>query len=200
MNSKKTILSSLITLLFVSLIGFGFIITKDNIPKGWFKAGSSPNSYEIGTEQNAGQKGENIVYIKSIEKDIKGFGTLMQSFSADKYLNKRVRFSGYIKSNNVTGSAALWMRIDGKGSPVKTLEFDNMGNHPIKGTTDWKKYSIVLDVPGPSNMINFGILLAGTGEVLVDNLKFEEVNKNVPTTDMMSKEQRQEEPVNLNFK
>ena len=124
----------------------------------------------------------------------------MQSFSAEKYLNKRVRFSGYVKSQDVNESAALWMRIDGKGSPVKTLEFDNMNNRPIKGTTDWKKYSVVLDVPDQSNRINFGFLLAGTGEIWVKNLKFEEVNKSVPTTDLRFEVNKQKEPVNLNFK
>jgi len=200
MKSKKTILISFVALLIISIIGLGFIFIQNNVPNGWFKAGNSPNSYEIGTEQNAGQKGENVVYIKSIEKNIKGFGTLMQSFSAEKYLNKRVRFSGDIKSENVAESAGLWMRIDGKGSPIKTLEFDNMNNRPIKGTTNWKKYSVVLDVPDPSNMINIGFLLSGTGEIWVKNLKFEEVNKNVPTTDLMSEAQNKKEPVNLNFK
>ena len=56
---------------------------------------------------------ENAVYIKSKEENINGFGTLMQDFSADKYLNKRVRLSGYVKSKDVVQWAGLWMRIDG---------------------------------------------------------------------------------------
>ncbi len=59
-----------------------------------------------------------------------------------------------------------------------------MGDRPIKGTSEWKKYDVVLDVPSNSAAINFGILLAGTGEVWVSNLKFEVVDDSVPTTNI----------------
>ncbi len=117
MKLNKTIIAYLIT--FLSLSFAGFKIIEDGIPNGWFKAGSSPESYEITTIKNVGENGENALNIKSIKEDIKGFGTLMQNFSAEKYLNKRVRLSGYIKSKNVILSAGLWMRIDGKDNPTK---------------------------------------------------------------------------------
>lgn len=124
----------------------------------------------------------------------------MQNSSAEKYLNKRVRFSGYVKSKNVVESAGLWMRIDGKDNPAEPLAFDNMNNRPIKGNTECKKYNVVLDVPSNSNLINIGILLAGTGEIWISNLKFEIVYKSVPTTDLVSRSLMQDGPVNLDFK
>ena len=171
-------------ILFLMFIFSGNIVlqSKDEIPEGWFKAGNSPKSYEVSINKNAGKKGENIVHLKSIDKNVTGFGTLMQSFSAEKYLNKRVRFSASVKSKNVEQWAGLWMRVDGKENPRKSLGFDNMQNRPIKGDTDWKYYNVVLDVPEEANKINFGILLAGTGEILFSNLNFEVVDKSVPTT------------------
>ncbi len=124
----------------------------------------------------------------------------MQNFSAEKFLNKRLRFSGYIKAKNVAGSAGLWMRIDGKENPTKPLEFDNMNNRPIKGNTGWKKYDIVLDIPPNSNLVNIGILLTGTGEIMISNLKFEVVDKSIPTTDLINRFQEIDEPINLDFK
>jgi hypothetical protein len=197
MKLNKTIVAYLVTFLFLSFAGFKII--EDGIPNGWFKAGSSPESYEIKTIKNAGKNGENALDIKSIKEDIKGFGTLMQNFSAEKYLNKRVRLSGDIKSRNVDQWAGLWMRIDGKDNPTKPLGFDNMMNRSIKGTTDWKKYSVVLDVPSNSNLINIGILLAGKGEVWVSNLKFDIVDKSVPVTDLKENPSKSE-PSNLDFK
>jgi len=55
-------------------------------------------------------------------------------------------------------SAGFWLRIDGKENPKQQLGFDNMNNRPVKGTTDWKLYQIVLDVPENSGLINFGAL------------------------------------------
>ena len=76
------------------------------------------------------------------------------------------------------------MRVDGKKR--KILAFDNMQRRPIRGTTSWTKYSVVLDVAPQSTGIAFGILLAGKGQVWLDDLKFEIVGSDVPTTDQLS--------------
>lgn len=39
----------------------------------------------------------------------------------------------------------MWMRVDNKFDDV--LQFDNMNNRPITGTTNWNRYEIILDVP-----------------------------------------------------
>lgn len=70
----------------------------------------------------------------------------------------------------------MWLRIDPIKSPSSEY-FDNMGNRPIKGTTNWKKYEIILDIPTNSNSLNFGVLIYGTGKVWFDNLSFEIVEE-----------------------
>jgi hypothetical protein len=58
-----------------------------------------------------------------------------------------------------------------------------MGDRAIKGTTDWKQYEVVLDVPKEgAAQIYFGVLLAGKGQVWVDDFKFEAVDNSVKTT------------------
>lgn len=153
----------------------------------------------IGVIKNGSKDGDSAVYIKSVEKKVKGFGTMMQKFSADKFLGKKIRLSGYIKSKDVMESAGLWMRIDGTGNPPQMLGFDNMHNRPIKGSTNWKKYDVVIDVPTNSKSVNIGVLLSGTGEIWVSDLNFEIVGKNVPTTNLMRSYQKAKEHVNLNF-
>ena len=71
---------------------------------------------------------------------------------------------------------------------------DGKEDRTIKGTSDWKKYEIVLDVPEKASNIAFGVMLGGTGQVWFDNIKFEIVDKSVPVTDIYAKE-----PVNLDF-
>ena len=66
--------------------------------------------------------------------------------------------------------AGLWMRVDVDSRPVA---FDNMGKRPVKGRTDWKQYSVVLDVPNDATNINFGFLIAGEGTLWGDELNFE---------------------------
>lgn len=140
--------------------------------KGWFLAGSSPGSYTIGVVKDA-QRNGNVGYIKSknTEITVQEFGTIMQQFTPKDYLGKKVKLTGYLKSANVKAWAGMWMRVD--GNDKKVLSFDNMQDRPIRGTTDWTKYEIILNVPKESKLLAYGVLLSGNGSVWLDDFKFE---------------------------
>ncbi|MFH0982828.1 MAG: AraC family transcriptional regulator, partial [Planctomycetota bacterium] len=112
------------------------------------------------------------------------FGTLVQGLNPEAYRGQRIRYSGYVRTDQADGEgAALWMRVDG-AKPGETLAFDNMDGREVTGTTEWKKCEIVLDVPKEAAKINFGALLGGKGTAWVDDLQFEKVDTSVPTTDL----------------
>lgn len=167
-------------LLGISLLSFTHL--SDDI-KGWFLAGSNPESYEIGVEKNAEKSGQ-VGYLKSVETKISknGFGTIMQQFTPKDYLGKKVKLTGRIKSENVKNWAGMWMRVDGDSRDQRSLSFDNMQDRPIKGTLDWKKYEIILDVPQESKLIAYGVLLSGTGSVWLDDFRFEVITEDTNTT------------------
>ena len=184
----------------VLIVGTTFALLSFDLPTGWFKAGSKPQSYEMGIVKGVGQNSKSAATIKSIDKTIEGFGTLMQQSNPDNYLGKRVRMTGYVKSENVASWAGLWLRVDQSGSQLP-LSFDNMVSRPIKGTTGWKKYEIVLDIPGNASLMAYGALLDGTGQVWFDNITFEIVDKSVQTTDFKNVKNpaTQSGPTNLDF-
>lgn len=193
MTTTKKILTSML------LIAMTVTLSSFDLPKGWGKAGSEPKSYDMGIDKGAGQDGKNAATIKSTSKKISGFGTLMQNCLPDKYLGKRVRMSGYMKSKDVDDKAGLWLRVD-QANSEKPLSFDNMNDRPIKGTTDWKKYEIVLDVPMNATNLAYGALLVGSGQIWFDNLSFEIVDNTTPTTkDIKDNYMPNKEPVNLDF-
>lgn len=165
----------------------------DNIPKDWFKAGSKPAEYEVGTDKISGKK---IMYILGKTNNIDDFGTVMQTFNANKYLGKRLKLSALLKSQNVN-EAGMWMRVDGESK--SSLSFDNMQNRPIKGTTNWKKYDIILDVPKESTAIAFGVLTSGKGKVWIKDISFQQVSTSVKTTDLNSIKNMKDVPTNLDF-
>lgn len=177
-----------------------FILFSFHVPSHWFKAGSKPDSYEMRIDKGSGEDGKNAVTIKSIDKKIKGFGTLMQQCKPDKYLGKRIKMSGYVKSENVSGWSGLWLRVDQSNSAVP-LSFDNMHDRPVTGTTDWKKYEIVLDVPGNASLIAFGALLSRNGQIWFDKLSFEIVDDACKTTGSVNSKKTItiDEPSNLDF-
>lgn len=154
--------------------------------KSWFMAGDHPQE----TFQ-----GKNSGYLRARRPDAEGFGTMMQMFKADNYRGKRMSFSAFVKSADVENWAGLWMRIDGPGQ--RPIGFDNMQNRPIKGTTDWQKYDVVLDIPQESINVAFGTLLSGQGQVWLSDVQFNEVSLDVPTTNTSSSSETQ--PGTLDF-
>lgn len=88
------------------------------------------------------------------------------------------------------------MRVDAEQN--QTVAFDNMEHRPITGTKGWTRYEVVLNVPPQSATISFGVLLAGPGKVWIDDVRFEEVERSVPTTGFDFPAQLQA-PLNLDF-
>lgn len=167
-------------------------------PRGWIKAGDAPSKYEVGTDLRAQHEGRASGYIRSTMSVTGGFGTLMQTSSADDYRGKRVRMSGWAMTAEVGQWAGLWMRVDGK-ERHEMLGFDNMQSRPIKGTTPWTRYAIVLDVPKEAEEIAYGILLEGAGEAWLDDLTFEVVDQSVPVTGKDAGYSPPRAPTNLGF-
>jgi len=162
----------------------GYIPTEAELAKiepanAWFYSGSHSTYYVMGYESGKGPDGSNAGTIISKVETIDGFGTLATENKPGKYLGKKIRMSGYMKTKDVAEWAGLWLRIDQEGTD-KPLSFDNMADRPIEGTTDWKKYEIVLDVPSKASNIAFGALLAGTGQVWFDNITFEILDSIAP--------------------
>ena len=165
------------------------------VPEGWLLAGSNPRNYETGLDPQASYHGFPSAYLKAKQPATEGFGTLMQQFSAGQYAGKRVRLSASVKAEEVDGWAGLWMRVD-KGS--KVVSFDNMMDRPIKGTTTWQNYEVILDAPQDATGIAIGILLNKSGSVWLNSVKFESVGLDVPTTGK-APTSLPEGPTNLNF-
>jgi hypothetical protein len=191
---KKSFLRNLL------LIGLTFEILSFDTPTSWFNAGSMPKSYEMGIEKGSGQNGKNAATIKSIDKRIDGFGTLMQQCVPDKYLGKKIKMTSFVKTKNVTNWAGIWLRVD-KSNSHQPLSFDNMGDRPIKGTTEWTKYEIILDVPNNASLLAYGALIDGTGQIWFDNITFEIISDFAPSTSSttIKKYPTVNEPTNLDF-
>lgn len=100
------------------------------------------------------------------------FGVATASFPVSKAAGKRIRFRGYIKTEEVqSGYAGLWWRVDGPDG--KPLGFDNMSARGAKGTGNWRQFEIELTVDPLATNINFGALLTGEGTAWFDDLKVE---------------------------
>lgn len=174
------------------------------IVPGWFQTGNDPNGlYKISADTAHVHSGKSSLSIKCAACGVAkspqdatefetAFGSVAQGIKADAYRNKRVRFSAYMKTEDVNGNGAvLWMRVDGNnGTP---LAFDNMSepDRSVHGTNDWRIYDIVLDIPANASEIVLGALLSGRGQMWVDDATFDVVGNGTPTTGDATKYQQE---------
>ncbi|WP_336688422.1 MULTISPECIES: S41 family peptidase [unclassified Chryseobacterium] len=139
-----------------------FETSENNSPALWKLMGN--NSAKVFSDFNEKQQGKASAVIES--EGTEGFRAIMYTLP-NNYAGRKITLSGYLKTENVTdGFAGLWMRIDPE------VAFNNMQNVGLKGTNDWKKYEVTLNMsPENTQQIVIGALLSGKGKIWVDNLK-----------------------------
>jgi len=77
---------------------------KQIIP-GWIVTGTTPKAYEVNLDREIHYSGSKSIKLQSQAPDLEqgAYCTILQQFKAKKYIGKRVRFSGYIKSQALYG-------------------------------------------------------------------------------------------------
>ncbi len=134
----------------------------DSNTSQWY--GFGDGNYLVALDKDVYHDGATSVRIES-KPDSKQFQPFTFSIPAN-FGGRKIQLSGWMKSENIRGGyASFWLRID------PDVGFTNMGSEVLSGTTDWKKYTLELDLkPGEAKKIVFGALLSGQGKVWVDDI------------------------------
>jgi len=162
------------------------------LPPPWFVSGNHATSYQAGIDNVETISGKGAKFLRYAQGEDKGYGSLVQVISAQRYLGQRVRFRAMIKTREVSNWAGLWMQVQAQQRP--NAAFYNSQDRPISGTSAWQVRSVTLDVPADGTTISFGVINAGSGQVWIDELSFEVVDKSVPV-DVMPPARLPEKPV-----
>jgi C-terminal processing protease CtpA/Prc len=85
-----------------------------------------------------------------------------------EFPGKNIEVRGFLRTENVTGYAGLWMRQD---NGREQLALENMESQQLKGTHDWAEYKITLPLQEETRSLVFGFLMAGTGKAWADDLQ-----------------------------
>jgi len=132
-------------------------------PAGWW--GGSGGAVQV--DGSVAHAGQHSVRIEPKAEGEKSFSTLTKTLPME-FAGGVIEWRGFLKTENVSDFAGLWMREDKDGA---TAEFDNMQKRNINGTTGWTEYSITLPLhPGAQRLV-FGVLVSGTGKAWVDDLQ-----------------------------
>ncbi|MDQ3268529.1 MAG: hypothetical protein M3P47_07410 [Pseudomonadota bacterium] len=101
------------------------------------------------------------------------YGLLQQSIGVHpSWHNKTVRLSGSLRGVDISGAGgALVLRADDGSGQILAWNF--MQNARVKGTQDWKHYTIELKIPPSAYSLIAGVMLEDGGTLWADNLAIE---------------------------
>ncbi|NGO74604.1 hypothetical protein G6045_02725 [Streptomyces sp. YC504] len=171
--------------------------TTHELPKGWGASGGVPEDYEVGVDFDLLPSRRACAFIRSREQGQFEYASLLQTIRADDYRGARVELSAMVKARDVASWAGLWIRVDDASDNI--LAFGNMyhAERRITGTQNWRRCSVVLDVPEAGAYLNFGLVMQRTGQVWMYDVQLEVVDDDVPVTDFLALLPRR--PTNLDF-
>jgi Peptidase family S41 len=133
------------------------------VPGGW---GGGPSG-TIFADDKVVHGGRWSARIERHPDSANAFSTITKSVPMN-FSGKTLEFRGFLRTEDVSDFVGFWMREDGDDGP---LAFDNMQARQLKGTTEWKEYSITLPGHAEAKELVFGVLLSGTGKAWADDLQ-----------------------------
>lgn len=151
---------------------------------GWVLTGSNPGAYEVRCQDPAQGCIIPLLRTRFNAGSPLGTGSLTHSETAGPWQGHKVVVRAELKAGSIGGWGALWMRVDGPDDAP--LAFDNMQNRPLRGTSAFDWYRVVLDVPPEAVRITFGVMLHGPGAIFIRELQFEEADPDEPSTDLIA--------------
>ncbi|QBD76430.1 sigma-70 family RNA polymerase sigma factor [Ktedonosporobacter rubrisoli] len=166
---------------------------------GWTISGDR-KYFNYHLDRNTSYTGKLSLAINQQGTEHKGFIQLKhEDIAADPYRGKHMRFIAFLKAEEVK-TAGFVLSVE--APPLDPEEnfpaiYTTRSPKPIKGTYDWTRHELVIDVPDRAIAIRLIFSMWRKGKVWLDGLSLEIVDGNVPLTGTKLLLQRY--PLNLDF-
>ena len=85
------------------------------------------------------------------------------------FVGKSITFRGFLRTEEVSGYAALWVSEDSIFGP---LSFNSTAQRQLKGNNGWTQHSLTIPLSPKTQELTVGVRLVGTGKVWVDDLEW----------------------------
>src|SRR5258708_1742607 len=143
--------------------------TPGQYPAGWGRSGTDANGTVVTDDQVFHSGKYSARMERPVTANSQGFSGVIAGIPLD-FAGKTVQWRGWVKTENVVGAAAIWIREDGAGTATN-LAFATTQGLNVRGTTDWTQYSVTLPVLLDGKQLVFGSFVLGTGKVWVYDLE-----------------------------
>ena len=161
----------------ITLVNADFESSRPGIygnPEGWQSIQHAGDlSYTFKLDRDVRHSGAASLRIDNVGPE--PFGATYQRIDARPYRGQRLRWSGWLRTEDARGSATgggavLLIQAMQSGAP---LAWNHMADAPVRGTTPWQRLSIELEVPQAAEEIEVGAMLHGPGRLWLDDVVLE---------------------------
>lgn len=114
---------------------------------GWMVGGTFPGGYKVGLAEQDVHGGKASAYIGATS-DLMHYqdnAMLEQWFDTSQVRGQRIRFSGYVRSSNVSRNVIF--RVQVEPSENRSGTGAGLAEGTIYGRTGWERYELVIEVP-----------------------------------------------------
>ena len=125
-------------------------------------AGAAAQPTPSAVDDSVAHSGKNSVRLARDNGSERSFSTLTKQIPLN-YTGDSLELRGFLRTEDVSDFAGLWMREDQDGAIVA---FDNMQSRGLKGTTGWTEYSIKLPLRPGAQMLYIGALVVRNRKAL----------------------------------
>jgi hypothetical protein len=103
------------------------------------------------------------------------YGSCMQSIYADPFRGRRIKISAAVRTeiSDRVSTAQLWISYDNETD--EPGELVAMQDNPIEND-EWQRYELIISIGPDAGRINYGIMLAGSGRVWMDEVNIEVID------------------------
>jgi hypothetical protein len=139
-------------------------------PEGWFSfQHAGPLSYKYTVDATERRSGERSLRIDNTGPEI--YGAIAQGVDARPWKGKDARLTAWVKTRGADDNGVVLTLLALQSGATVAQNF--MPDAPIKGTTDWKRYTIMLPLPSSTDKLEVGMMLRGRGSAWLDDVELE---------------------------
>lgn len=145
-----------------------------NLPNGWIlvRDGGTPDDYSYDVDREKARSGAASLRIRFVGTAVRQHGGVAQCLQQPEIeAGSRLSLAAFVKTVDAPdGGASIWMTAWDPAN--KVIEFRNVGDGRVRGTTDWTRQKVTIEI-GRSRTVDrlcVGFFHDGRGTAWVDDV------------------------------
>ncbi|MEP6766053.1 MAG: hypothetical protein ABJB66_17195, partial [Gemmatimonadaceae bacterium] len=143
----------------------------------WSIVGQSIPDFDATIDRSVFRSGQASVFLRSRVPEPGGPVALSQPIRANDFRNQRVRFTAWTRAQNIRGNG-IYVYVNVNGPSGASIAYEKSAKRLLAiAPNAWIRDTVSVLVPADANMLWFGAVLDGSGELWIDDVSIEKVNE-----------------------